>query len=297
MSDPTAENRVTLLLKLKTLVCWERTRRHLALDARCRICNHEEEDINHILRLCPTANTLWVVLIKEEKLEQFLALGIKEWILKKLTSPFYFYKKEEVWVTLFGAILWNLWKQRNQQIFAPEVLERETILECSRPLVMETNRAIDSLGDSKTIEYIQDRSEIRWKPPPPGWLKLNSNGFVSGPNGVAACGREIRDDKGEWIMGFHKAMGTCSVLEVDNKKVWKHLQAAGQKDLESTVWYYVANIIRKDWDIQAAHTLHEGNIIANEMAKLGREGDSRTHRMVAPLGTIYNLWTQEKMVE
>ncbi|KAE8661432.1 hypothetical protein F3Y22_tig00113725pilonHSYRG00267 [Hibiscus syriacus] len=188
----------------------ESTRRHLALDASCRICNNEEEDINHILRLCPTASTLWVELVKEEKLEEFLALGINEWILKNLTSSFCFAKEEEAWVKLY------------------------------------LEQSYGTFGNK----------EIN------GSLRLN------GPNGVTACGGVIRDEKGEWIMGFHKAIEICSILEAE---LWGVLE--GMKIAWELVWYYVADMIRKDWNIQAAHTLRKGNKIADEMVKLGRKGD------------------------
>lgn len=39
-------------------------------------------------------------------------------------------------------------------------------------------------------------SYISWKPPDPGWCKINVDGVMDGRTGQAACGGMLRDEKG-----------------------------------------------------------------------------------------------------
>ena len=48
-----------------------------------------------------------------------------------------------------------------------------------------------------------------------GLLKLNTDGSVVGDNGVAGCGRLIRDNNKLWITGFAKPTTTFSSLVVE----------------------------------------------------------------------------------
>jgi hypothetical protein len=44
-----------------------------------------------------------------------------------------------------------------------------------------------------------------------GWIRLNTGGATGG-NSVSGCGGILRNDRGEWICGFSKCMGVCSVF-------------------------------------------------------------------------------------
>lgn len=51
---------------------------------------------------------------------------------------------------------------------------------------------------------------IRWEKPEQGWAKLNSDGASSGNPGPAGCGSLIRNEKGEWIVGFARKIGVTN---------------------------------------------------------------------------------------
>ena len=38
-------------------------------------------------------------------------------------------------------------------------------------------------------------------------MKLNTDGSANGNPGLAGCGGVIRDDSGQWIVGFSKCIG------------------------------------------------------------------------------------------
>ena len=41
-------------------------------------------------------------------------------------------------------------------------------------------------------------------------MKLNTDGSANGNLGLAGCGGMIRDDSGQWIVGFSKCIGITS---------------------------------------------------------------------------------------
>ncbi|MBA0570243.1 hypothetical protein Golob_003922, partial [Gossypium lobatum] len=59
---------------------------------------------------------------------------------------------------------------------------------------------------------------------------LNTDGVVRVDSGVAAAGEVLSDKNGEWILGYNKYLGNCSILDA---KLWgildslKHIQRRG----------------------------------------------------------------------
>lgn len=55
---------------------------------------------------------------------------------------------------------------------------------------------------------------IGWDTPPPGWIKLNTNGG-SRCNNEAACGGLLRDEHGNWLCEFVRKLGLASTIEAE----------------------------------------------------------------------------------
>ncbi|XP_039062785.1 uncharacterized protein LOC120207390 [Hibiscus syriacus] len=127
------------------------------MDASCAICGSEKK--------------IWTMF--QENAQR---LNIKDWKHKNLTSPTYFARNPDAWDMLFGAITWNIWNRRNKQIFDPDNIEREPILDRSRRLVEEMNRAVIAAKQLNSNAGQHTRQKTRWTPPPPGWVKINSDG-------------------------------------------------------------------------------------------------------------------------
>ena len=51
---------------------------------------------------------------------------------------------------------------------------------------------------------------VHWEKPPHGWVKLNTDGAAEGNPGLASCGGLLRDDHGNWIVGFARRIGTST---------------------------------------------------------------------------------------
>ena len=49
-----------------------------------------------------------------------------------------------------------------------------------------------------------------WIKPPVGWLKLNTDGSAVGNHEIASGGGLIRNENGDWVMGFARSLGQTS---------------------------------------------------------------------------------------
>ena len=49
--------------------------------------------------------------------------------------------------------------------------------------------------------------QVRWEKPSTSWVKLNTNGSANASSGSTEGGGLIRDDRGNWIMGFTRKIG------------------------------------------------------------------------------------------
>ena len=66
-----------------------------------------------------------------------------------------------------------------------------------------------SNGNQSTI---RNKIQVRWLNLLSNWFKLNSDGLTRGNPGLASGGGLIRNEKGEWIKGYARAIGiTTSV--------------------------------------------------------------------------------------
>ncbi|KAK9035735.1 hypothetical protein V6N11_077766 [Hibiscus sabdariffa] len=63
----------------------ERVRRHLAMSAECPICHDGEEDLDHILRSCPTACELWRRILGPIRFADFCLNPFDVWLMDNLS--------------------------------------------------------------------------------------------------------------------------------------------------------------------------------------------------------------------
>ena len=61
----------------------------------------------------------------------------------------------------------------------------------------------------------QVKIQVRWSLPPLNWYKLNSDGSSLGNLGLAGGGGLIWDDKGDWIKGYARVIGTTTSVAIE----------------------------------------------------------------------------------
>ncbi|KAK8546571.1 hypothetical protein V6N12_027348 [Hibiscus sabdariffa] len=161
------------------LTNYERFRRYLTPSMVCDICGSSVENMDHILRHCIAACGLWCRVILPELLEEFML------------APF------DVWCSA---------------ILASDHTSREDILARGNRLVDECVQVLSNKPYHSVPEALPDQL---WSRPAPGWVKGNVDATVHIGNGQAAIGGLIRDEHGEWIVGFTRPVGRCPVLIVE----------------------------------------------------------------------------------
>ncbi|KAK8564151.1 hypothetical protein V6N12_036282 [Hibiscus sabdariffa] len=98
------------------------------------------EDVSHLFRGCVEAQALWHRLIKD-KLNEFLLMESKHWVLIDLHNENYFPINEADRDVFFGSILWTLWRNRNARIFTSDTCDPESVIQRSQRLPEESLRA------------------------------------------------------------------------------------------------------------------------------------------------------------
>ena len=61
----------------------------------------------------------------------------------------------------------------------------------------------------------QTTIQVKWIAPLMNWYKVNSNGSSLGNPGLAGEGGLIRNDRGEWIRGYVRAIGSTTSAAVE----------------------------------------------------------------------------------
>ena len=111
------------------------------------------------------------------------------------------------WGIIFAFGIWTLWTHRNGILFWNDRIQQNLKHEISTKANEFSYFRIN--GKLIATRRIIRVSSLK---PPLNWFKLNSNGSSLGNPGRASDGGLIRNNKGEWIRGYARAIGhTTSV--------------------------------------------------------------------------------------
>ena len=106
------------------------------------------------------------------------------------------------WKLLYSFAIWHIWKSRNNYVFNGKPANPRLAIEI-------TNQAMEFMYCYSSSKAPNGRASklVRWEKPPSGWTKLNMNGASLGNPGVAGCGGIMRDERGNWVVGFARRIG------------------------------------------------------------------------------------------
>lgn len=138
---------------------------------------------------------------------------------------------------------------------------------------------------------------VNWKPPPPNFFKLNTDGLVTGNPGPAGAGGIIHDHTGNWVKGFPRKIGNTNslaaelwglrdglvlaqelnikrlIIELDAKAVLDLVQTTNLTSLShhpyGTLISDCRSLIQEFEETSLQHTYREGNATADLLAKAG----------------------------
>ena len=109
------------------------------------------------------------------------------------------------WRIVFPFAIWLLWKHRNDAIFRNQHVQSNVHRDALfRALEFQHCGLNPKLSGSRNVVRIGREK------PQTGWVRLNIDGSATGNPGRAGCGGHIRNDRGEWIEGFSRSLGSSN---------------------------------------------------------------------------------------
>ena len=115
------------------------------------------------------------------------------------------------WMDIFMTSCWMFWNWRNKEVheenFRRPPFPHNAILSYAHT-VKEVMKSITFSRNGRTNQEIL----FRWKFPPAGWCKLNTDGASGASSREAGCGGILRNDQGHWIGGFSYRIGNYTAI-------------------------------------------------------------------------------------
>ncbi|KAF7809195.1 putative reverse transcriptase [Senna tora] len=254
----------------------------------CKRCGVGNETSFHALRDCSLVKPLWQKLVTNLAQHDFFSLNLQEWIKFNLENEIG-RSNEFSWGSMFGTTCWMVWKQRNEWIFSNKKDEAMSLINRIKINVKDWIKA-NSLKNGNNRSCINQI--ISWKPPEEGWIKINTDGAYNPSSNRMACGGVLRNEKGEWIMGFAKPLGSGNALQAELCGMlmgldiaWKNRMkkiilesdsleavelAEDPSDRNHPLQYLIGKIKNykdRDWQFVLKHTFREANKVADCLAK------------------------------
>jgi len=202
------------------------------------------------------------------------------------------------WSQQWAITCWKLWSWRNKDIHEENYIKPHSPSKEVIKFVNEVQEAKESLiliKQERRIEEIQ----VKWKPPPIDWFKINTDGAVSVRKGWTACGGLIRDHNGRWIAGFTSYLGLCSVLKAEIWGAIIGVRLAKKLGIQRVIiesdskllvdgyreekmlgmdiarpFQILRSLLREFEQSKVEHTWRQGNICADHLASLGLNSET-----------------------
>ncbi|KAK8658965.1 hypothetical protein V6N13_029184 [Hibiscus sabdariffa] len=154
----------------------EQVRRHIATSEACSLCQDATEDIDHVLRFCTRASTLWRCVLGQEIANGFDALPFDVWLHGNITGRLINEAERADWGMRFSVYCWLLWKRRCSLVLDVDFIERETVLDWSNRIIEDCKAVYSPL---RTATTVVQRPVWSWEGPPHGWVKGNVDAAVN----------------------------------------------------------------------------------------------------------------------
>lgn len=275
----------------------EWSRRGLTMDASCPCCSASLESIPHVLRDFPVATTVWMEILHISVTDPFFRTDFCLWLQGNIGR-----REPEHWSTTFGVAVDVLWRSRNDMVFNHQSRDSHAMACVVHNTMVGIRRAQIMFGKSQLTRSMGDPpSNIKWTPPPSGWIKVNCDGARSEMARCAACGGILHNHEGEFRYAFSSYLGDCSVLDA---KLWAILfgvrfawargfcQIVVESDSLLAInlpnrgcsqrhpgYGLVRQILAfrdHNPDLQWVHVLREANQVADALAKFGLSIEERS---------------------
>ncbi|XP_050229329.1 uncharacterized protein LOC126678474 [Mercurialis annua] len=270
----------------------ERRRRHLTEEGMCPRCKIEDESICHLLRDCCFSKLIWNRVLAPTKITSFFSMNFETWLEANLKGSFNGNGHDD-WVCYFGITLSLIWNWRNKYVFDGKFTSVMTVLRDIDYRVNYITAAIANKQKHDSTLRNYRNIFVGWSRPPPGWIKINTDGAFSQATRVGKAGGLARDETGRWLGSFAMCIGRDSVIgaefrgvyhglllgwklgatrvviEVDNSLVVEKInagsvEAAGYSNLLASI----QGLLKRNWEVKINHVYREANAAADHLASM-----------------------------
>ncbi|MBA0758070.1 hypothetical protein Gotri_021098 [Gossypium trilobum] len=137
-----------------------------------------------------------------------------DWLLANLQDNSMVHVESSSWACLFGLFIWCFWKNRNLFIFQGRSWSLREIVQVSLSLVNQlfSTLRVDFKGSFKP--HVEKKSFE-------DSIFLNTDGVVQLGFENAAAGGVFCEASGDWIFGYNRCHGKCSIF---NAELWGILE-------------------------------------------------------------------------
>lgn len=176
----------------------------------CSLCQNGTETIIHALRDCPSAKATWHQLGVCPTDPSFFAANLKDWLFSNCNADQKSGTGQPPWHQVFLFAIWLIWKNRNQYIFKDRTQNPNVAKDIMARAMEYTHCACNHTAAKKLI-----LKSIWWEKPNTGWMKLNMDGSSIGNLGMAGGGGVIRDEEGNWVIGYARKIGSANSFQAE----------------------------------------------------------------------------------
>ncbi|EOY16579.1 Uncharacterized protein TCM_035385 [Theobroma cacao] len=311
------ETLVWQLMHEKAAVKGELVKRGIisATEVLCPLCKDSIETVDHLFVGCISVKSLWYAWCKEWGFAWVMPTRFKE-LMTMWNAINVKASCDKIWRMAVFAITWTIWIGRNEVVFHNKVWDKELIWELIKLRVAtwadarwkSNSRSILDLYRYPVESYNQQkdrgqRPQTVWERPEEGMIKFNVDGAAIGCPGDAGIGGLLKNEKGETLIKFSKAISRGDsnlaeylgikeafilfsnsiwannyflVIESDSRNAIKWINDPQKTPWRLRKWMLHIEVLKKrvkGW--KARHTLREGNCEADQLAKerVGREID------------------------
>ncbi|KAE8724718.1 hypothetical protein F3Y22_tig00009942pilonHSYRG00148 [Hibiscus syriacus] len=185
--------------------------------------------------------------------DYFFHLNLEGWLSVNLLSCATVTQWNLNWPTLFAPTLWQIWKNRNDEVFSN--ISHLINVVCNRSITWARYHA--ERNKPPAPAKVSDSIHTHWNRPKQGRLCLNVDGAVSTQTGVGTTGGVFRDCEGSWLLGFSKTIGMAQLLQTELWAIYIGLQVAWEQGFELL-------LIQTD-SLQAVHLLEAKNALSSSL--------------------------------